>query len=118
MQIKNIAPARAESLYDSNKSVRIPSRDKANTSVLRSNKSPKRAHNRHHGIHRYCLLCKKAGMPERKYTLHSSEDCTGVRIGRSIKSVMGGPIGSRTDAVNQYKKYEKKWKKELKALNN
>ena len=30
---------------------------------------------------------------------------------------MGGPIGSRTHAVQQHKKSEKKCKKELKALN-
>ena len=46
-------------------------------------------------------------MPERNYTSHSAEDCTGVHINRPIKDVMGGPMGSRTDAVKQYKNSEK-----------
>ena len=36
----------------------------------------------------------------------------------TIKDGMGGYVGSRTDTVNQYKKSENKWKKDLKALNN
>ena len=105
-------------LSDRDKSVRIPRRKKSKTGVLSSNKSPIRAHDRHHVIRRYCVLCKKEGMPERKYTSHSAEDCTGVRTSRSIKCGMGGPMGSRNDAVKQYKKSENKWKKELKYLKN
>ena len=41
-----------------------------------------------------------------------------MRTNRSIKDVLGGPIGSITDALKQYKKYENKWKNELKALKN
>ena len=55
-------------------------------------------------------------MPERKYKLHSSEDCTVVCTNRSIKDRLGGPMVSRTNAVKQYKKSEKKWKKYLKYL--
>ena len=69
----------------------------------------------HHGARRYYVLCKKAGMPERNYSSHSSEDCTCVRTKRSIKDGMGGPIGSRTHAVKHHKKFEK-WNKELKYL--
>ena len=29
---------------------------------------------------------------------------------------LGGPLGSRADAVKQYNKSEHKWKKEMKAL--
>ena len=54
-------------------------------------------------------------MHQRKYASHSTEDCTGVHTKCSIKDGMGGPIGSRTHAVQQHKKSEK-WKKELKAL--
>ena len=38
-------------------------------------------------------------MPERKYESHSAKDCTGVRTKRSIKDGMGGPIGSRNNAM-------------------
>ena len=105
MQIKNIAPARAASISDSDKSVRIQRNKKAKTGVLRSNKYPKNAHS-HHVIQRYCALFKKAEMTEPKYMLHIAEDCTGVRTNQSIKDGMGGPVGSRSNAVKQYKKSE------------
>ena len=56
-------------------------------------------------------------MNERKYASHSTEYCTGMHTKRSIKDGMGGPIRSRTHDVQQHKKSEKKWKKDLKALN-
>ena len=89
MNIKNIASARSASQSDSDKSAMIPRRKKAKTGGLRSNNSPRKAHDRHHGVHCYCVLCKKAGIPERKYASHSSEDCTGVRTKRFIKNGMG-----------------------------
>ena len=110
MHIKKIASARAASLSDSDGSVSIPMRKKAKTGVLRSNKSPKGSHNRHHGVQHYYVLCKKAVIPERKYLLHSNKDCTDVCTKRPIKDGMGGPIGSRTNAVQQYKKSENRWK--------
>ena len=55
-------------------------------------------------------------MPEQKYISHSDEDCTGKHTNRAIKDVLRGYMGSRADTVKQYHKYEKKWKKELKAL--
>ena len=55
-------------------------------------------------------------MTERKYTSHSAKECTGVRTSLYIKYGLGGPMGSRTDAMKQYKKSENKWNKELKAL--
>ena len=55
-------------------------------------------------------------MPERKYMSHITKDCTVIRTDRFIKDGMGGPAGSRNHAVQQHKKYEKKWKKKLKAL--
>ena len=58
MYIKKIAYAREASLSDSNEYVRIPRKNKFKTVVLRSNKSPKKAH-RHHGIERYFVLCKR-----------------------------------------------------------
>ena len=78
VQIKKIASAKSASLSDSNISVTISRKKKANTCVLRSNKSSKRAYSSHHGMQCHCVLCKKAGMPERKYTLHIEGGCTGV----------------------------------------
>ena len=102
--IKKIASARAASLSDSNESVRIPRRKKAKTGVLNSHKTPRRAHNRHHGTHRYYILCKKSGMPERKYMSHITHDCTGMRTKRPIKDGMGRPAGSRKNGVQQHRK--------------
>ena len=116
VHIKKIASARAASLSDSNKSVRIPRRKKAKTSFLSSTKSPRRAHERHHRAQSYCVLCKKSGVTDFKYASHSSEDCTGMRTKRPIKDGMGGPIGSRSYAVQQHNKSENKRKKYLKAL--
>ena len=56
-------------------------------------------------------------MPEQKYMSYSAKDCTGMRTNRTIKDGMGGYMGSRADTVKQYKKSEKKWKKELKCIN-
>ena len=60
VHIKKIASSRAASRSDSNESVMIPRRKEAKTGVLSSNKPPRRSHDRHHGIHHYCVFCKKA----------------------------------------------------------
>ena len=96
MHINKIASTRAASKSDSDKSVKITRRKKAKTGVLSSNKSPRSAHDRYHGVKRYCVIYKKTGITECKYSLNSAEDCTGVRTKRSIKDGMGGKIGSRT----------------------
>ena len=70
----------------------------------------------HHGIQRYCVIGKKAGMPERKYMSHSSKYCTGMRINRTIEDGMGGSVGSMNDNLKEYKNSENKQKKVLKAL--
>ena len=101
--MKNIASARADSLSDIDESARIPRKKKARAGVLHSNKPHKKSH-KNHGIQRYCVLCKKAGMPDRKYMYHSAGDFTGVRTNRNIKDVMEGSIGSRADTMKQYKK--------------
>ena len=72
-----------------------------------------------HGVQRYYVLCKKAGMPEKKYMLHSSENCFGKRYNQQyIKDVLGGGLGNRANTLKQYKNSEHKLKKELKALKN
>ena len=61
VHINKIASARSASLSNSDKSVRIPRRNKARNGVSNSHNSPKRAHDSHHGAQRYCVLYKKAG---------------------------------------------------------
>ena len=111
MHIKKIDSGRAASLSDSEEYVRIHNSKKSKTGVLRSKKSSRWAHDRHNCLYRYCLICKKAGMIERKYLLNIADDYTGVRTKRPIKDGIGGPMGSRTNAAQQYKKFENKWKK-------
>ena len=64
--IKNITSAREASLSNSDKFVRIPRSKEANNGVSNSHKSPRRAHDRDHGAQRYCVLFKKARIPECK----------------------------------------------------
>ena len=63
VHIKKSASARAASLSESDESVRIPRRKKAKTGVLRAKKPPRRAHDRHHGVHRYCVIFNKERIP-------------------------------------------------------
>ena len=111
VNLKKIASARAASLLDRDESVIIQRRKKDNTGVLIYNKSPRSAHDRHHGAQSYCVLFKNEGMPEHKYASHGSEDCTDVCTKRSIKYGMGGPIESRTHDLQQHKKSENKCNK-------
>ena len=86
----------------------IPRKKNSRTGVLCYNKYPKKSH-KHHGIHSYCVLCNKAGIPEHKYMLHSAKDFTGMCTNRTIKDVMGGSVESSTGNTKQYKKTENKW---------
>ena len=107
VHIKKIDSARSASLSDSKESARIPRIQKDKTVASRSHKTPRRAHDRHHGTQRYCVIFKKSGIPECKYASHSTKDCTGVHTKGSIKDGIVGPIGSRTHYVQQNKKSEK-----------
>ena len=50
--------------------------------------------------------------------LHSAEECFGnFSVHNSIRDGLVLPIGSRDNAVKQYKKSKNKWKKELKSFN-
>ena len=63
------------------------------------------------------MLCKKSGMPEQKYMPHSSKNCCGkISDQQSVKDGLGGDLGNRTDVIKNCKKYEHKWKRELKSL--
>ena len=59
---------------DSNASSKVPCKNKSKTCVLpahkkQGNKTPKNKVSK-----RYCVMCKKSGMPESKYKLHMSEN--------------------------------------------
>ena len=109
-QIKNIASARVASISDNEESTRIQRKNKARPGVLRF-KTPQKNVHKHHGIQRYCVIFKKAGIPDRNFMSHSAKDCTGVCTNRTIKYRMGGYVVSRTATVNQYKKSEENGRK-------
>ena len=110
-QIKKITSARVASIFDIDKSTSIPRKKKASTGILRSNKIPHKKAHKYHGTQRYCMIFKKAGMPEYKYMLYGSKDCTGISTKQIIKYNMGGSVGSSVDTVKQYNKSEKNGRK-------
>ena len=63
--IKRLATYKAAPVNsDSKKPVRVPHKDKARTGVLPSHKQHVKNITRHYGAQLYCVLCKKAGIPE------------------------------------------------------
>ena len=78
-QINNLASDREDSLSDSGESVSITRKKKARTGIMCYNKGPHENSDKHLGTQTNCVICKKSGMPERKYMLHLAKDCVGVR---------------------------------------
>ena len=111
-------PATSKSVLvnsDSDDSVKVMSNKKARTSVLLNLKQQVKNTHNHHGSHRYCVICKKTGIPERKWKFNSSENLFGkISYHASVKYRLGGALVNIAYAVNHYQKTEKKWKRELK----
>ena len=84
-QINNIASARAASISDKDKYIRIMMKKKSIPGILCSNKGPHKKLHKHHGTQHYSVIFKKAGMTQREYMSHISEDYTGVHTNRTIK---------------------------------
>ena len=76
-QIKSIETSSAASNSDIHESVRLTCKKMVRTGVLPKRKQQEKKTTKYHVIHCYLALCKKAGMPERKYMSHSSENCFG-----------------------------------------
>ena len=91
-QINRIATSKAAYYSDSDESIRVPRKKKANTGVINNHKQEGKKTPKYHSTQRYCVLCKKAGMPEQKHMSHSSENCFGKRSNQqSIKNGLGNP---------------------------
>ena len=114
-QIRKIASAREASHYDRDKSISVPRNKKSRTGALiniTNRKAPKL-----HGNQSQLMLLKKAGFPKQKYMLHITEECFGkLSDQNSIRYGLGGIMGSRDEAVKQYKKSKTKWNKGLKDI--
>ena len=71
------------------------------------------------GIQCYCVMCKKAGMSDRKYMLHSDENWFGKRSDQeSLKNGLEVKLGNRYAAVKQFNKVDNNSKRQIKFLNN
>ena len=100
-QIKNIVSDRAASNSDSNRSVKIPRKKKSRTDFFPNDMGPNHKAPTHHGTQRHCAICKKEGMPEKNYMLHSDKECFGKRINHNtIKDGMGLLMGSRYESIS------------------
>ena len=95
--------------------IRFPWKNKARTIVLTYHKSNKNTP-KHGGIQNYCVLCNKSVIPECKYILHSADACFLIRpVQDSLKEYIGGGLGNRVKYVKMLQKFDKKWKKDMKA---
>ena len=113
-KIKKIKTSRETSHYESNESIKVPCMKKARTGVIRKKQGGKP---KHHGVQRYCVLFKKAGMPKQKYMLHLTGDFFGKRSNhKSVKDKLLIHLGNKDEAVKQFKNYKNKRKKNMKAL--
>ena len=107
-QINNIAVSKAASIKSySDASVRVPLKKKSRTIIpLSLNRQGKKIP-RHHGAQHCLLMYKMSGMPNIKWKFHSSKNSFGKRSNQaSIRDGLGGSLGNRSYAVNNYQKYE------------
>ena len=103
-QINRLATSKAESHSDSDESIRVLCKKRVSTSVIPNRTHQGKKTHKHHRNQRYCILCKKAGIPGRKRILHRSEKYFSKRSEQhSIKDGLGD-IFNMAGAVNQYKK--------------
>ena len=71
----------------------------------------------YHGAQSYCVLCKRAVIPERKRKPRISENFLGnIFYQEYVNDGLGGGLGNRDDVVKYSKKYERKRKRDMKTL--
>ena len=111
-QIKRIASLKAASNYNINKSIRVLNKKRGSNGVITDHKQQGGNMPNHNSAQRYLILFRKAVISEQKYMSHNSGDylakCSYHNL---IKGELGGPTGSRAEAVKQYKRSNNKWKK-------
>ena len=76
-QIKRIATSKAAPHYDSNESIRVSRKKRDSTGVITKDTQQGKKTPNYHGAQWYCVIFKKAEMPEQKYMLHIPEDFFG-----------------------------------------
>ena len=114
--IKRLSTSKADPVNsDRNDSIKVPLKKKARNGVLPDRKQQEKKTPKYHGSQRYCILCKKAVIPESKWKSNSSKKSFVKRSNKeNFKDGLGGALSNRDDAVKHYQKYKKKLKRELK----
>ena len=114
--IKRLAASKAAPINsDSDNYTRVPRKKKVRTGILPSHKQHGKNTPNNHGAQRYCVLCKNAGMPERKWKSHSSENCFGKNsVQAYVRVTLRGALGNRDGYIKYYQKTENKWRREMK----
>ena len=117
-QIKIIAASKAAPANSGrNLSARLPCKKKASTSFLPSHRQQGKKISNHSCAQRYCVLCKKSGISEHKWKMHSYKNFLVKRYYQaSIKEGLEENLGNKAVAVNQYQKSENKWTGELEYI--
>ena len=88
---------------DSNKSARVPCKKRVSTGILTNSKQQEKNTPKHPGPQCYCMLYKKAGMPEIKYMSNISENCFVERFDQhSVKEGLVVALVNRSYSVNYY----------------
>ena len=82
--------------YDSDTSAKVACKKKASTGVLSDRNQKGKKTSKHKGYQHYYMLWKKAGITDRKYKSHISNNCFGHSSDQEpIKEGLGGiPVSS------------------------
>ena len=87
---------------ESNVKTRVIHKKKSRTGVLPIRKKQGNNTPKHKGYKLYCVMCKKAGITERKYKSHILVNCYGRKSNQeSTKEVLRGILGNRNKYVKQ-----------------
>ena len=99
-------------------SKRVTHKNKERTGVLPDRKYHVNKTPNNSGFHSECALCKKEGINERKWKMHTSINCFGNSSNQgSFNEGLVEKLGNRADDINQYQKSENNYRREMKALN-
>ena len=72
---------------------------------------------RYYGTKSYCVICKKAGYPERRYKYNSSEKGNALNSTKT-KKYLDVSLTNLDDDVKQFQKTENNIQNKMKALKN
>ena len=108
-QIKRLVTSKSVPVnYGSDDPIRFPRNKKVRTDVIPSRKQHGGNIPKHHDAQCYCVMCKKAVIPEKKWRSHIYENLFGkIHRQQYIKDILVGPLYNIANAFNRYQKSEK-----------